>query len=1175
MGKVNKAYPTLLGGVSQQAPENRRPGQHWEQTNFVSDPVRGLVRRPGTLYVGESAAPGDGVLGPNHAINQGWKAIDFRVAGKEYALFAPHQNNGVSYEENPAFCLNKTDNAIVPVEVRSIVEDAAENERLTDLFAGGISASVAVGRYLFLAGAGLTPSYTTTEQWDTPDNQSRFVVWVRNGGYSKKFRIALIRGNRKYWVEYTTLSASYPLPLDTSDLVTDDPDYIKKVNDRTNQYNAAVTQWIGRALEDALPTNVAEKLAYELQISGFLAPDAIVEVKGSTICITDDTIEEIEVDDGADNSSIRGVGNAVGAPELLSTIAYPGKVVQIRPNANTEGNVFYLRARAKDQSTGAFTAVTWEEAPGTLFTPTQALAWVTVEGGVCYIATRASILAAMSGLTVADYIPSECGDIDSSAPPDFLTNGITGLGLFQDRLIIESGPTFFSSRPGDYLNWFRASVLSVQANDPVSFVAIGGEDDTLRNNIIYDRNLVVFGDKKQYLIDGRKALEPRSASATIMSSYPDANDAAPLLLGNFLFYGKSVGDGIATLNQLAPGAIAESPESYEVSAVLEDYLTGRPWDMRASTSPDAVYFRTDTEKQTIFVYSFLDSANRQERQFEAWYKIKFDTRLGTLAGMSLHDGFLYMGFFRDTDSFDYRFVVDRLPLNTKTDLPYLDSMRPYTNGQPMSSPFFVTVADRAGSYYSEPLFGDYEGIEIEAFITPTSPMMTDRDGNPVLIGRLTVSNLELSLKDAGGIGVSVQQANDVYIWQRLLHGIDGDAVPVDLSDDRVGPACLVPEVPAEVVYSVGTLGGDMFQRSQDVATLTPQRAAFASIITENEFGASEAYDPVGPEGTSSDIFDVDGDILVTMDGTPEYTARTPADAPFSMKVKLTGSNFRAGPFFLTDNGKQAQALDHPFEYSYGDRWFDGDVSLPDGSPTRQGVLFRCLVGTNAPGRINIGVRGSAQQANGVGGVEVIPGYPSAFSSHETIAILLPSGYVQHPTDSRLDEYRLEFYYHPVTKTFEVWTLDEVGERVDQVYPALATGASVTAIQAILDGFLNGGEQGAGFLSGIVGTGVSFYTNGAAACPAPVEGPTDPVRTLVLETPEGGYFANGTISLADEHDDTLPYVLDAIPYENAKLVVPIGRESREYRLTISPYRWAPLTIANIEWTGQYFNNARRI
>jgi hypothetical protein len=314
---------------------------------------------------------------------------------------------------------------------------------------------------------------------------------------------------------------------------------------------------------------------------------------------------------------------------------------------------------------------------------------------------------------------------------------------------------------------------------------------------------------------------------------------------------------------------------------------------------------------------------------------------------------------------------------------------------------------------------------------------------------------------------------------------------------------------------------------------------------------------------------------VTMDGTPEYTARTPADAPFSMKVKITGSNFRAGPFFLTDNGKQAQALDHPFEYSYGDRWFDGDVSLPDGSPTRQGVLFRCLVGTNAPGRINIGVRGSAQQSNGVGGVEVIPGYPASFSSHETIAILLPSGYVQHPTDSRLDEYRLEFYYHPVTKTFEVWTLDEAGERVDEVYPALATGASVIAIQAILDGFLNGGEQGAGFLSGIVGTGVSFYTNGASSCPAPVEGPTDPVRTLVLETPEGGYFANGTISLADEHDDTLPYVLDAIPYENAKLVVPIGRESREYRLTISPYRWAPLTIANIEWTGQYFNNARRI
>jgi hypothetical protein len=39
-------------------------------------------------------------------------------------------------------------------------------------------------------------------------------------------------------------------------------------------------------------------------------------------------------------------------------------------------------------------------------------------------------------------------------------------------------------------------------------------------------------------------------------------------------------------------------------------------------------------------------------------------------------------------------------------------------------------------------------------------------------------------------------------------------------------------------------------------------------------------------------------------------------------------------------------------------------------------------------------------------------------------------------------------------------------------------------------------------------------------------------------------------------------------------LPIGRNNEEYRLTLGSVLWAPLTIAGLEWTGQYFNNTRR-
>lgn len=48
-----------------------------------------------------------------------------------------------------------------------------------------------------------------------------------------------------------------------------------------------------------------------------------------------------------------------------------------------------------------------------------------------------------------------------------------------------------------------------------------------------------------------------------------------------------------------------------------------------------------------------------------------------------------------------------------------------------------------------------------------------------------------------------------------------------------------------------------------------------------------------------------------------------------------------------------------------------------------------------------------------------------------------------------------------------------------------------------------------------------------------------------------------------------------PVETVKLTVPVGRQTKDYRLTMGSVLWAPLTIAAVEWTGQYFNNTRRV
>lgn len=72
----------------------------------------------------------------------------------------------------------------------------------------------------------------------------------------------------------------------------------------------------------------------------------------------------------------------------------------------------------------------------------------------------------------------------------------------------------------------------------------------------------------------------------------------------------------------------------------------------------------------------------------------------------------------------------------------------------------------------------------------------------------------------------------------------------------------------------------------------------------------------------------------------------------------------------------------------------------------------------------------------------------------------------------------------------------------------------------------------------------------------------------------GEFTTGTISMSDVSTDT-GLVVDAVPFERADFTIPIGREARDYRLTLGTRLWAPLTIVGAEWTGQYFNRTRRV
>jgi hypothetical protein len=751
---------------------------------MISDPVKGLARRHGSIlqdeFVIRTYNPGNYqelLLDSKYH-----KVFTFFIDGVEYDLVYRSAACAVTVNDYGtfAYCLNKETMQFMPI---SWGTDAL----LSTLVQGGVSAITSVGQYLFIAGNSIIPTWTPTDVYTASSNTSLGAVWVRGGAYSRTFKITVTKMDGSTYVgTYKTLPSSFQDILDTSGILTADPDYQKKVNDAVNDYNANVTAYIGTAAADITPENIAEKLKLALTAAGC----AGVTRLDSTVLIDNVLVRDISCDDSGDGSLLRAVGNEVRAADLVSAIHYVGKVVKVAPKGVGGEDAFYLKAFPRVGSGTGWQQVSWRESAGYTMQPDDVFCMATIVGGTLYIGANATDLAAAAGGVHPEFKANVVGDDVSSPLPSFFGNRIDYLGLFQDRLVIGSGSTILTSRPGDYLNWFRQTVLAQPANDPWEGFALGAEDDTIRYSTTYDRNLILYGKRFQYQISGRQALDPKTASIVTTSAYKDANDAPPLASGNFVFYAKystlsGTEEKATSLHQVQAGVIADTPESYEVTQQLSTYIRGKPVQLVCVEAPNLVVLRTDTERDKLYTYTYLDSANASERLFDSWSKWTWEPEVGAVIGTSLKGTTLLVYMLRH-DGTNCWIACEQFSLATGlSKYPYLDSLRPYsaiaagTGAVKLTTPrMSVAFGDTSDNYMiGTPMLKltlfmvDYAGQEAAlyggfaplAYVTPTNPFKRDRDGNAVTSGRLTLGAVGVSVQDSGGLKIEVQTSTSTFL----------------------------------------------------------------------------------------------------------------------------------------------------------------------------------------------------------------------------------------------------------------------------------------------------------------------------------------------------------------------------------------------------------------------------
>ena len=832
MAKVSGAYPSLSRGVSQQVPEARLDGQHGEQVNMWTDPVAGLARRRGTVQQASvlvNTAGSVHLLPPARqeelqAYFAAYRTVPYNTGGQElvihyptlpkptWANFTTQFPGGIwATQKNPA----GGGGAIKTIGrgfSTALAQVLAKEYK-------GFSTACQVGRY-FLLYPNATPFTHQAESdvWLSWENNIA-VVQIKAGLPNRTYGMTVKVSGTIYQFTYQTPSSAYSGALDTSDIAFSDPEYTKKVNDRVNAYNSAVTQWITTAATNSRPSYIAAQLAaaasavIPAHVKGSFGSAALLAWAGVA------RLEAVEATDSGDDSNVAVTFEVVKTVDALTSVHYTGKVVKVQPGRGTEG--FYMRAVGVTGGEG-WSQVRWEECPRTTqASPEFPMVVMTTNqstnldrGKLFAAASPAQLNTLITGETLEDltFGVRLVGDDTTSPAPRYINRQVDYMAMFQDRLVLAVGNVVCMSEVGNYFNFWRTATLTVPDRDPVEIYALGSEDDTIRHGVLFDRSLLMFGDRQQYVVPGQNPVTPSTSTVMQSGAIEDSVDAPPVGGGSLVFFGKRR-ENASELFQIAVGDVADTTNYMGLGLQLLDYIPGKPAQLLHVSSPALLFVRTDAAPNSLFVFRYIDQGT--QRVLDSWSRFDYGAKFGQIVGMFLHDDAVYLEVWREAATvggvlwpgrgggFGWR-SLERQSLLPQTDsLPYLDSMRPMTsflNGagdrEWHNQPYLSAAVAKTGGMawlhgrteaptsagLFDATFGTlgatqaqvYVGLPFPSYVELTSPRRRSQDGVAITQGRLSVGSLEVACSKSGGLVCSVSAYGSTEsVTYRLGRRLDG------------------------------------------------------------------------------------------------------------------------------------------------------------------------------------------------------------------------------------------------------------------------------------------------------------------------------------------------------------------------------------------------------------------
>lgn len=626
MPVASYTIPNLIQGVSQQAPEQRRPTQVEAEFNCLNSPKDGLVGRGGADLLKEVTPGGDFAEAAFHEIFRG---------GEHYLAVIPRfTGNGTIKVYDLA---DGTECTVTGGAGQAYLACPSMAARQAFRFQ-------TVDDYTFVANRHKIVAFTGAVQSTRPPEA---LVFIKAGGYAQKYTVSIVYGGNRYTWSYLTPDNS----------AVGNAQYISTAQIAATLYRAltgtaAVIPTSGAADDGS---GVGPMFVGDVggvggsAVTGAITATSLgftVYLRGNVIYIfrgSDSNAFTIDCGDSTGNTFMIALKDRARNLADLPERAFGGFRLQIAGAESTSeaADDYYVEYTGQE---------VWSECVGAGVSTT--LDNTTMPHALINTGYRTFTFGPVTwGTRVA-------GDNTTAPKPYFVGEAIQAMTFYQMRLgLITEGAVDFSKSRNSF-SFFRDTVQTVLSTDPASIPVSGSRAiSLLRRAALVDESLFLWAQENQVRISTTDAgFRQDGIEVKPSTAYEFAEDCAPFAIGNGLFFTTDDFTN-TTVRNLVYSAGGRNSVPIDVTSHAPEYIPTGSFHLDASEALGMVFVLTAGHPSGLFHYSYVVQGNEVVQS--AWNRWDFPL-LCNPQWVSEYKATLYVAAYQGT-----KLLLGKMPLRTK------------------------------------------------------------------------------------------------------------------------------------------------------------------------------------------------------------------------------------------------------------------------------------------------------------------------------------------------------------------------------------------------------------------------------------------------------------------------------------------------------------------------------